>query len=405
MIKGGLGGFSGKTILLLQGPVGPFFARLARDFRGAGATVHKINFNGGDSLFYPRGTSYRGSMDDWPAFFERYIVENRVDVIFLFGDCRPIHEKARAIAHQRGLEIGVFEEGYIRPDFITLERYGVNGYSLIPREAAYYRNLPEAPVQHNRRVGNTFWHALMWAMLYYLSASLMRPLYRHYQHHRSLQSREGWPLVISALRKWKYVFVERGIADRLFGSLSQRYFLVPLQVHNDSQIHVHSQYASVKRFILEVIRSFAAHAPADAWLVIKHHPLDRAYHDYTYLIKRMAERKGIAARVLYIHDQHLPSLLQHARGVIVVNSTVGFSALFHRKPVKVCGNALYDMAGLTYQKSLGEFWHEAAEFHLDVELFARYRAYLIQSTQLNGSFFRKLPFKGSNAGLRLTDSS
>ena len=40
--------FCGKRVLLLQGPVGPFFSNLAHDLRHAGAEVLKVNFNAGD---------------------------------------------------------------------------------------------------------------------------------------------------------------------------------------------------------------------------------------------------------------------------------------------------------------------------------------------------------------------
>lgn len=400
MIRGGLSAFKGKRILLLQGPVGPFFARLARDLRAAGAQVAKINFNGGDALFYPFGAvAYRGAMDDWPRWFAAYLDAHPADVVLLFGDCRPLHLQARVIAVERGIQVGVFEEGYVRPDFITLEQFGVNGYSRIPREPAFYQALPEPPELRRRQVGNTFWYCLLWAILYYMGAVALQSRFRLYRHHRPLLLREGWPLVISAARKWIYLWRERGIAGRLLGEWSGRYFLVPLQVHNDSQIHVHSEVGSVRRFIIEVMRSFALHAPDHTALVIKHHPLDRAYHDYTDLIRRVAERHGIAERVFYIHDQHLPSLLQQARGVIVVNSTVGFSALYHRRPLKACGKAIYDIPGLTWQGSLHEFWQGAAGFTMDMALFQRYRHYLIHSTQLNGSFFRRLPGCGSGAGL------
>ncbi len=53
MIAGGLDALSGKRVLLLQSPVGPFFRRLAQDLRWVGAQVCKVNFNGGDLLFYP----------------------------------------------------------------------------------------------------------------------------------------------------------------------------------------------------------------------------------------------------------------------------------------------------------------------------------------------------------------
>jgi len=77
------------------------------------------------------------------------------------------------------------------------------------------------------------------------------------------------------------------------------------------------------------------------------------------LIKKLASAAGIAARVHYIHDQHLPTLLEQVRGVVLVNSTVGLSALHHGAPTKVCGHALYDIPGLTYQGTLDQFWSVA----------------------------------------------
>ena len=42
-----------RRVLLLQGPIGPFFWRLANFLKIRNADVVKINFNGGDALFYP----------------------------------------------------------------------------------------------------------------------------------------------------------------------------------------------------------------------------------------------------------------------------------------------------------------------------------------------------------------
>lgn len=119
-------------MLLLQGPVGPFFWRLAKDLRALGTTVHKVNFNGGDWLFYPKGAlNYRGRMQDWPAWLKDKLQALEIDVLMLFGDSRPIHKQAHAVARELGIEVGVFEEGYVRPHCITLERDGVNGNSLL----------------------------------------------------------------------------------------------------------------------------------------------------------------------------------------------------------------------------------------------------------------------------------
>src|SRR5690606_12055041 len=139
-----------------------------------------------------------------------------------------------------------------------------------------------------------------------------------------------------ALRKARYRVRERGMEARLTGELSGRFFLVPLQVHCDFQL-ANSDYASIEEFSLEVIATFATEAPPDTHLVLKHHPMDRPYRDYTRLFAEEARRRGLEGRIHYIHDQHLPSLLAAARGVIVMNSTVGLQALRLGTPVLALG--------------------------------------------------------------------
>lgn len=403
MIKRGISIFRGERVLLLQGPVGPFFYRLAQDLTLAGAQVFKVNFNGGDWLFYSEGAfNYRGRMEDWPKYFEALLDQLDVDVVMLFGDCRPIHKRAHEIAHRRGLEIGVFEEGYIRPDYVTLEQFGVNYHSRIPRKPGYYLNIPVPTIDRPIPLGNTYWYAVLWAVLYYFAAGLLKPLFRHYVHHRPLTWMEFFPWARSVWRKGYYALKERNILKRLTGRLNERYFLVPLQVHNDSQIHTHSGFKSISNFIDEVIASFAQHAPQDTALVIKHHPMDRGYHDYTGLIRKRVDAFGLHGRCFYIHDQHLPTLMAHTRGVVVINSTVGLSALHHGTSLKVCGNAIYDMPGLTFQGGLDDFWQNAQQAKPDNMLLQRFNGYLVQHTQLNGSFYKRLPIIASIAGLRWT---
>src|SRR5436853_6536079 len=105
-----------KRVLLLQGPVGPFFRRLAKLLRAAGAEVHKVNFNGGDCLFYPANAlTWRGHPGDWPQFLARLLEQRRIDIVLLFCDCRPIHRLARTGAAPPGVSAGAVDEGYVRP--------------------------------------------------------------------------------------------------------------------------------------------------------------------------------------------------------------------------------------------------------------------------------------------------
>jgi capsular polysaccharide export protein len=190
---------------------------------------------------------------------------------------------------------------------------------------------------------------------------------------------------------------EKGIQAQLAGEWSQRYFLVPLQVAGDAQIHSHSRFNHIQQFIEEVIRSFAHDAPIDTLLVIKQHPMERGYTEHTTLIERLVRKLGIPERVLYIHDQHLPTLLANARGVVVINSTVGLSAIDHQTPVKTLGNAIYDMPGLTYQGDLGDFWRHPQRPVRN--LYEAFHRELIHKTQINGNFYRRLPVQTYKSGV------
>jgi capsular polysaccharide export protein len=383
-----------KNILLLQGPVGPFFSRLATVLAAVGAKTYKVNFNGGDCFFDRHNAiPWRGSLEAWPSFFTSLLDRLNIDVVILFGDCRPLHRIARDIAQQRGLRVGAFEEGYVRPNYITFEEYGVNGYSSIPRSADFYNALPDQGIPTEREVGNTFWHAALWAILYYCASAALRGIFPKYRHHRALALSEALPWFRSGWRRIFRAYRQRGVLKILAGRLHKRFFLVPLQISGDSQVLQHSGFASVSDFVCRVVESFAAHAPKDTTLVVKHHPLDRGYHDYSALLAGLAEQHGLKARLLYIHDQHLPTLFQHMVGAVIINSTVGFSALSHNAPVKTCGLAIYNVPGLTFSGSLDEFWGEAKDFRPDPTLFLRFRTYVIDQTQINCSFY-KGPIRG-----------
>ena len=241
MVKQGINSFSGKHVLLLQGPLGPFFKNLARDLEENGARVTKINFHGGDWLFYPRrSVPYRGRMEDWPNYLAQVLAEQKIDVVLMYGDCRPVHRCVREQAERLGVEIGVFEAGYVRPDYITLEQSGINNYSRVPRSPDFYQSFSGIKPAKPLPVGNVFWHAALWAILYYIASACLRPMFPHYQHHRPLAMREAFPWVRGLWRKYYYHVKERAVRRGLEKECSRRFFLVPLQVHNDSQMHMHS---------------------------------------------------------------------------------------------------------------------------------------------------------------------
>lgn len=382
-----------KSALLLQGPVGPFFRRFADELGRNGVRVTKVNFNSGDSVYFrgPEVVRYREPMDEWPEFFRQLVREREIDSMFLVGDCRSMHKQVIPIAQELGVKVWVFEEGYLRPDHITLERDGVNGNSRMSKDPNFYRERAAAieSAPHVEPVGNTFAPFAIQSIIYACAKAAGVWRYPHYQHHRDLSvigQSIAW--VRSAWRKQSFAVKEKGILDLATHGWSGNYFLVPLQLHCDFQI-VHSDYESIPAFIQEVLETFATHGPSDTRLLIKHHPLDRAYRDYTELLGDLAARLGIRDRVHYIHDQHLPTLLKHARGVVTMNSTVGTSALYHHAPVKVMGRAIYNMPELTYQGPLANFFCEIDK--VDTELFESFNRWMRAHNQINGSFYKEAP--------------
>ncbi len=382
----------GKNILFLQGPMGAFFAQLERRFSAAGAQTFRIGFNVGDYFFSAKQayTPYRGTPDDWPEFIALFLQEYQIEMIFLFGDCRYYQSTAIYAAKNSGIEVFVFEEGYIRPDYITMERYGVNDYSLLSRDPVFYRDLKPKELLHPQNTETSGMKMGYSAIIYYLLGDFFSWRYPHYVHHRSFDSKkELYLLLRSAVRKYRYKFQERGIVDMVKGSWRKKYFFVPLQTHKDFQILQHSIYRSVETFIIDVLRSFGEYADAHHMLVFKHHPVDRGRKDYTDFIMAEAKSVGVATRVKVLHDVHLPTLLKHARGTVTINSTVGLSSLYHKTPTLTMGNAIYDVEGLTLPASgLDTFWSEQPP--VDSALYQKFRQYLIENTQINGSFYGKL---------------
>jgi len=379
---------SGKKYLLLQGPMGPFFSDLAQWLESLGREAVNVVFNGGDRV-YSRKREYRlyqQTPKEFPTWLKATWQDYDFDTIVCFGDCRPLHQAAKRWAQAKGIRFLAFEEGYLRPHYITLEQNGVNAYSSLPRDAEFYRSLPEMTMPEVEQLKPSGWQRVRHAAVYYLAGWRYRHDFPKYRHHKSFSPwYEARCWTRAAWRKKLYAFRQRNILQQLQTDLDQRYYLAILQVYNDSQIRNHSPYQDVRDYINEVMHSFAKKAPSAEYLVIKHHPMDRGHRLYGPLIRQLGKKYGINHRVIYVHDLPMPELLTHSKAVVTINSTAGLSALIHNKPLKVMGNALYDIKGITYQGHLNQFWQSG--FKPDAKLFKQFRLYLLINTQINAVYY------------------
>ncbi|MEK6420557.1 MAG: capsular biosynthesis protein [Burkholderia gladioli] len=380
-----------RSFLVLQGTASLFFSCLADALAVRGYAVRRVNFCGGDwSYGRTRNTlNYNGKLSELSAWYAALVEREGITDILMFGDCREIHRPIHAIAEARGLRVHVFEEGYIRPHWITLERHGVNGRSLMPTDPDAFLAAEHAvpPAKPGQPTGYNLYERVFHDISYRVANALFAWRFPRYRSHRPRNGMvEYGGLAFRALLQGRHHRQAEAVTRELLES-NRQYYLFPLQLNSDAQIIVHSPFEGVRDAIDYVIRSFARHAPSDAVLLIKNHPLDTGAIEYHRFAESIARAAGMEGRLRFINSGHLPTLLEHARAVVVVNSTVGLSALHHERPLMALGAAIYNMRGLTWQGALDDFWlqGEAPDMHL----YQAFLNYVMHHTQINGDFYTR----------------
>lgn len=377
-----------RAFLFLQGPCSLLFARIADYLTAQGHDVYKINFNCGDSVYWqPRpALPFRQSLDELPEFLANVWTRYGITEQILFGDCRPVHRAAVANAKNFGIRTYVFDGGYFRPHWITMEREGVNGHSLLPRDPAWFRKIgtnltPPSTIAFNP----AFLDQAAYDIVYHL-AGIANPLrYPNYKKHITIPPALEYACYIKRFSWLKLMqHEEQAKLDYLVKQQIPYYFL-PLQLDTDAQILYHSNFANMAEVIETVLQSFAKHAPSHTQLVIKNHPLDFGLVNFRKLISQGAEALGLAGRTVYLESGHISTLISHALGMVTVNSTSGAHALELNCPTITLADPIYNMPGLTYQGGLDTFWTQAIA--PDEELFQAFRNTVMVTTQINGSLY------------------
>jgi len=350
-----------------------------------------VNFCVGDWIYWlgRPAINYRGRLSDWPDFLEKLLVTENVTDIIYYADCRPYHMAAAKVARTLGIRSYVFEFGYLRPDWLTLERGGMTGASHFPVNPEAIKSIgaqfhePDLESRYSSPLAIELTHEIF----YHLSTYFFHIVYPNYESDRYynpfLEYLTGIPQQLRAL-------VDQRFAQKKISALVEsgtRYFLMPLQLQNDYQLRYNADYTHQSDAIREIISSFAAHADDKSELIFKCHPLDNGGEGWPKHIREAAIKAGVDGRVHYIFGGNLDQLLTNAAGVVVINSTVGMRALVSGCPTKVLGRAIYDIEGLTDRRSIDDFWEEP--LIPDAELTDYLVRALAGTIQIKGSFFTK----------------
>lgn len=391
-----------RRFLFLQGPHGPFFAALARMLTDAGAACWRVGFNAGDAAFWrdrARYLPYRGTPEAWPEAFDRIAAEHGITDVVLYGDTRPVHAAAVARAKALGLTLHVFEEGYLRPYWITYERGGSNGHSRLmdlgveDMRGALARagaDQPEAPA----RWGDMRQHVFYGALYHFFVLALNRG-YPGFRPHREIGVAGEFALHLKRLLASPLLMAERALTSARVAWSGRPYHLVLLQLAHDASLRSHGGVASQEDFLAQVIEGFARGAPRHHLLVFKAHPLEDGRAPLRGTIRRLARAHGIAGRVRFVPGGKLARLLSEARSAVTVNSTAAQQALFRGLPVKCLGRAVYAKPEFVSQQSLADFF--AAPERPDLRAYRDYRRFLLETSQVPGGFYS---LRGRRAALR-----
>lgn len=385
---------AGRRFLFLQGPHGPFFRRLAALLRASGAEVRRVGFNWGDELMWRERSSYipwHGRPDDWPEAIRRILADEAITDIVLYGDTRPIHAAAVAAAQAAGLRVHVFEEGYLRPHWVTYERGGANGHSrLMSLSVAEMRaalaksdmDLPDAPARWGDMRQHMFWGALYHGLV--MAGGRRYPGFRP---HRSLTVGQEFLLYLRRLAALPLHALERRAASFRIRHGGFPYHLVLLQLEHDASFQMHSPFTTMTQFLELAIDGFARGAPPHHHLVFKAHPLEDGRVPVKATIQRLARAQDVADRVHFVRGGKLADLLNHARSAVTVNSTAAQQVLWRGLPLKTFGAAVYGKPEFVSSQPLPDFF--AQPTRPDSRAYRDYRHYLLETSQIPGGFYSR----------------
>lgn len=380
-------------VILLQGPVGPFFSCLHDYLEKTGFDTWRITLNAGDK-FYARSKNnigFNGGEQEWRLWFRNFLTVSEADCIILFGAERTAHKIARYCAKKQGIPVISLEEGYVRPGFVTVETDGNNGSSplagMLPSVSFHLDNKKNSPSSYS-----SFLKMCRYGAIYYTIRTLFSSFSQRQLFHRRvnlLTESFGWSR--NAIRLLRNTFTSFDKIQNLLEFWEKKYFLVPLQVSTDTQLADAAMGWTNARLIMETLKSFSQSAPECYHIVFKIHPMERGHSNNHKLIRQTARLLGMEHRVHVLDNGSLGLLTRYSAGMITINSTSGLSAIFHGIPLLVIGRALYANPGLAVcafgKPDFDAFWTDG--YVADKQLRHRYLDWVKDRCLKVGDFYNR----------------
>jgi capsular polysaccharide export protein len=229
-----------------------------------------------------------------------------------------------AVNKHFNIPITYFENGVL-PNTTTMDFSGINALNSVPRDIAFYQNLPQSDVKLTHKIVG-----------------------RKYKNKKQIKT------------KFK---------------LPKKYLLVPFQKDRDSQILDNSKWIkSMRQLFAVLLEALEASGRDDLHIVFREHP--SAKTKYSDLYKQAAKHP----RLCFDQQSDLTEIITNAEAVVTINSTVGLESLLLDTKVITLGEAFYNVSSLVLSASspsdLATQINALSRFSLDRKLLQKFVGYL-----------------------------
>ncbi|MFT2097272.1 hypothetical protein ACMUMQ_02830 [Marinomonas sp. 2405UD66-6] len=119
--------------------------------------------------------------------------------------------------------------------------------------------------------------------------------------------------------------------------LPDNFLFVAFQVPHDTQIASHSPWITSMEMLYEEVMKAVEALDLSLTVVFKEHPTWPKHYDSLY---------NKSDKAIFANGNQTPELIEKAKAVITINSTVGLEALLLNKQVITLGDACYNIDGL-----------------------------------------------------------
>ncbi|NNL18802.1 MAG: capsule biosynthesis protein CapA [Boseongicola sp.] len=382
-----------RRFLFLQGPHGPFFQSLGRELLRCGARVSRLGINAGDAFFWrglPGYCALDGPRDTWEASLKRAMDDGVTDLV-CYGATRPFHALARKLALERGITIHAFEEGYLRPYWVTYERNGTNAQSALNELSIVEMEDSLATAASPPRAAPDAWgdtrQHVFWGAAYHAVMMAGRHSYPFFVSHRTPEPSGEFAIFLRHLLTMPLRRLRRRVATTRIRRATFPYHVVLCQLAHDANFRDNSNFENQAEFIDLVFSEFAVGGPAHHHLVIKAHPLEDGREDLPGLVRALSAKHDLQGRTHLLTGGKLAQLLDSAESAVTVNSTAAEQVLWRGLPLKAFGKATYTRPEFVSNQTLADFF--AAPSAPDTNAYAIYRQFLLATSQVSGGFYAK----------------